>query len=97
MDGISDVMLWMKYSNTVEVIDEFVISNPGATVAELRVYAEAQEQAGRAEVEEAEARARRGVCKHCDTEIVQGNDEVWYHGSAPAWGSRGCRSYSFVA
>ena len=46
MDGISDVMLWMKYSNTVEVIDEFVISNPGATVAELRVYAEAQDKPG---------------------------------------------------
>jgi hypothetical protein len=32
--GISDALQALKYSNAVEVIDEVLVSNPAATVAE---------------------------------------------------------------
>jgi len=93
--GIFDALQLLKYSNAVEVIDEVLKLNPAATVNEVRQYASVKKQAAEAQVEEAEARIERAVCKHCGVEIVRGNDGAWYHGDIPSWGSRGCRSYSF--
>jgi hypothetical protein len=94
-NGIFDAVQLLKYSNAVEVIDEVLTFNPAATVTEVRQYASVKKQLAESQVEETEARIARSVCRHCEVEIVRGNDGVWYHGRVPSWGSRGCRSYSF--
>lgn len=94
-DATFDALQMLKYSNTVEVIDEVLASNPAATVADVRQYASIKGKAAETQLKEAEARIERAVCQHCGVEIVRGNDAAWYHGRIPSWGSRGCRSYSF--
>jgi len=94
-DGTFDALQMLKYSNTVEVIDEVLASNPAATVADVRQYAAIKGKAAETQLKEAEARIERAVCQHCGVEIVRGKDAAWYHGRIPSWGSRGCRSHSF--
>jgi hypothetical protein len=94
-NGIFDALQGLKYSNAVEVIDEVLTFNPAATVADVRQYASIKRKSAEIQLEEAEARIERAVCRHCGIEIVRGNDGAWYHGDIPSWGSRGCRSYSF--
>jgi len=94
-DGIFDALQALKYSNAVEVIDEVLAFNPAATVADVRQYASINRKSAEMQLEEAEARIERAVCRHCGTEIFRGNDGAWYHGLVSSWGSRGCRSYSF--
>ena len=93
--GISGVLLALKYSNAVEVIDEAVARNPAATVADVRQYASERQSAAERLLEQQEAQIERAACRHCGVEIVKGNDGEWYHGRVPSWGSRGCRSFSF--
>jgi hypothetical protein len=94
-EGTFDALRMLKYSNAIEVIDEVLKFNPAATVNDIRRYASVKRQAAETQLEEAEARVERAVCRHCKVEIVRGNDGAWYHGRIPSWGSRGCRSYSF--
>ena len=94
-DGIFDATQALKYSSTVEVIDEVLAANPAATVADIRQYAAVQGKLAETQLTEADARMERAVYRHCEIEIVRGSDGTWWHGSAPSWGSRGCRSYSF--
>ena len=93
--GISDALQALKYSNAIEVIDEVLVRNPAATVADVRRYASDRQMAAERLLEQQEAQIERAVCRYCDVEIVKGNDSEWYHGRVPSWGSRGCRSYSF--
>jgi hypothetical protein len=96
MDGVFDTLQTLKYCNAVEVIDEVLAFNPAATVADVRQFASVRREAAEKQLEEAEARIERAVCRHCEVEIVRGNDGAWFHGNLPSWGSRGCRSYSFT-
>lgn len=93
--GTFGALQLLKYSNAGEVIDELLASNPAATVVDVRNYASTQRRAAEELLEKEEARIERAVCRHCSVEIVKGNDDAWYHGRIPSWGSRGCRSYSF--
>lgn len=95
IDGTFDALQLLKYSNAVEVIDEVLAFNPAATAADVRQYASVKREGAETQLEEAEARIERAVCRHCGVEIVRGNDGSWYHGRIPSWGSRGCRSHSF--
>lgn len=95
VNDLSSSLMAMKYSGAIEVINEVIASNPGASVTDVREYATEQLQVAQALMAEEEAQVERGVCRHCGVKIVLGNDDAWYHGDVPAWGSRGCRSYSF--
>lgn len=96
MTGFGSALTALKYSSAVEVIDEVLASNPTATLADVRQYASAKTEAAQSQLAAEEALIERAVCRYCDVEIVRGNDGTWYHGRTPAWGSRGCRSYSYT-
>jgi hypothetical protein len=95
LDGIATALQALKYVNAIEVIDEVLAFSSAASVTDVREYASVKSQAAEMRLGEEEARIERAVCRHCEVEIVRGNDGAWYHGRIPTWGSRGCRSHSF--
>jgi hypothetical protein len=95
LDGIATALQALKYANAIEVIDEVLAFSSAASVTDVREYASVKSQAAEMRLGEEEARIERAVCRHCEVEIVRGNDGAWYHGRIPTWGSRGCRSHSF--